>query len=151
MAFTLSSSAFANGGKIPGKYTCEGQNAVPPLAWRGVPEGTACFTLLVDDPDAPGGTFTHWVLFNIPRDTDHLDEGAFRPSGSVPGKTSFGKSVWGGPCPPPGPAHHYNFALYALDKTLDLKEGASKQQVLAAMQGHVLGETRLTGLFQRGV
>ena len=153
MALVVSSSAFQEGGEIPTKYTCEGQDVSPALTWSEPPAETRSFTLIVDDPDAPVGVFTHWVLFNLPVDSRELPEAmptqAQLPDGSLQGKNDFGKIGYGGPCPPPGRPHRYQFTLYALDQTLDLKAGASKKQVLDAMQGHILAQGRLTGTYQR--
>lgn len=153
MALTVSSSAFQEGDKIPAKYTCEGQDVSPPLAWSEPPAGTRSLALIVDDPDAPGGVFTHWLLFNIPPDSRELPEAvptqAELASGALQGKTDFGRTGYGGPCPPPGRPHRYQFTLYALDQPLDLEGGASKKQLLSAMQGHILAQGQLTGTYQR--
>ena len=153
MTLAVSSSAFQEGGEIPTKYTCEGQDVSPVLTWSEPPAGTQSFVLIVDDPDAPVGVFTHWVLFNLPADSRGLPEAVPTqnqlPDGSLQGKNDFGKIGYGGPCPPPGRPHRYQFTLYALDQTLDLKAGASKKQVLDAMQGHILAQGRLTGTYQR--
>lgn len=153
MALVVSSSAFQEGGEIPTKHTCEGQDVSPAITWGELPEGTQSLALIVDDPDAPVGVFTHWVLFNLPADSRGLPEAmptqAQLPDGSLSGKNDFGKIGYGGPCPPPGRPHRYQFTLYALDQTLDLKAGASKKQVLDAMQGHILAQGRLTGTYQR--
>ncbi len=153
MALTVSSSAFQEGGEIPTKYTCEGQDVSPALIWGEPPAGTKSFALIVDDPDAPVGVFTHWVLFNLPADSSSLPEAVPAqnqlPDGSLQGKSDFGKIGYGGPCPPPGNPHRYQFTLYALDQILNLEAGASKKQVLEAMQGHVLAQGRLIGTYQR--
>lgn len=153
MVLSVLSSAFQAGDTVPARYTCEGQDLSPPLAWSEPPAGTRSFVLIVDDPDAPGGVFTHWVLFNIPPETRQLPEGmsaqAKLPSGALQGNNDFGKTGYGGPCPPPGRAHRYQFTLYALDKVLDLPARASKNQVLDAVQGHILGQGQLTGIYQR--
>jgi len=153
MALTVSSSAFKEGDRIPAKYTCQGQDVSPPLAWSEPPAGTQSVALIVDDPDAPGGVFTHWVLFNIPPDSRELPEAvptqAELASGALQGKTDFGRTGYGGPCPPPGRPHRYQFTLYALDQTLDLKGGASKKQLLSAMEGHILAQGQFTGTYQR--
>lgn len=148
----ISSVSFRDSDKIPVKYTCDGQNISPPLAWKGVSRDTRELALIVDDPDARG-TFTHWVLFKIPPSVNNLPEAVPAqeqlPSGALHGKNGAGRSSYTGPCPPPGPVHHYNFTLYALDKALDLAAGSSKQQVLDAMQGHVLATAKLIGIYQR--
>lgn len=149
----LSSSAFADGATIPDKFTCKGENVSPPLKWDGVPKGTESLTLIMDDPDAPIKDFTHWVIFNLPADARELTEAVPKdeslPSGALQGQNGLMQLGYFGPCPPPGKPHHYGFALYALDKKLDLAAGASKQQVLEAMQGHILGRGQLTGIYQR--
>ena len=140
MSLQLTSDAFTNGQSIPVKYSCRGNNISPALAWNEPPAGTKSFALIVDDPDAPGGTWVHWVLFNIPADTRSLQENL--PAGgnamSV-GKNSSGNTHYDGPCPPSG-THRYFFKLYALDATLSLTPGATKAQVLQAMQGHILAQ-----------
>ena len=153
MALTVSSLAFSNGDRIPAKFTCQGQDVSPPLAWGNPPAGTRSFALIVDDPDAPAGIFTHWVLFNIPADSRTLPEAvpaqAELSGGARQGKNDSGRTGYYGPCPPPGGQHRYQFTLYALDKMLDLAAGASKKQLLSAMQGHILAQGRLTGTYQR--
>ena len=153
MVLEVSSPAFQEGDRIPAKYTCEGQDVSPLLAWSEPPVGTQSFALIVDDPDAPGGVFTHWVLFNIPSDSRELPEAvptrAQLPSGALQGENDFGKIGYGGPCPPPGRPHRYQFALYALDQLLDLKAGVSKKQLLDAMRGHILAQGQLTGTYER--
>jgi len=149
----LSSPAFQAGENIPVKYTCDGQNISPPLTWGDGPQGTQSFALIMDDPDAPGGVFTHWLLFNLPADSRELPEGVPHDnelvSGARQGKNSFNEIGYGGPCPPSGPAHHYRFSLYALDKHLELAAGASRQQVLDALTGHILASGLLIGMYQR--
>ena len=153
MELQISSSAFEEGGRIPAKYSCQGEDVLPPLRWDEPPGGTQSFVLIMDDPDAPSNIFTHWVLFNIPSATRQLPEAI--PSttqlsdGSSQGKNDFGEVGYGGPCPPPGRPHQYRFTLYGLDQMLELKAGASKKQVLEAMEGHLLGQGQLTGSFQR--
>jgi len=150
---SLSSTAFQDGEKIPAKYACDGQDVSPPLAWSEPPQGTQAFALIMDDPDAPGRVFTHWVLFNLPADSRQLSEAipaeAQLTNGALQGKNDFRKSGYGGPCPPPGHPHRYQFTLYALDQPLDLEAGASKKQLLSAMQGHILAQVLLTGTYQR--
>ena len=153
MILIVSSSAFQEGGVIPTEYTCEGQDVSPPLAWDEPPAGTQSLVLIVDDPDAPVGVFTHWVLFNIPSNSRDLPEAlptqAQLPSGAQQGKNDFGRLGYGGPCPPPGRPHRYRFTVYALDQPLELTAGALKKQVLDAMQGHILAQGQLTGTYQR--
>ena len=153
MALSLSSTAFKEGDQIPVKYTCDGQDISPPLVWGEPPPGTQAFVLIVEDLDAPGGVFTHWVLFNLPADSRQLPEGISAQqqleNGALQGKNDFGEIGYGSPCPPPGPAHRYRFTLYALDKPLDLKPGASKKQVLDAMKENILAQGELTGTYRR--
>jgi Raf kinase inhibitor-like YbhB/YbcL family protein len=153
MKIPLSSTAFKDGEEIPAKYTCEGQDISPPLEWGEPPSGTQAFALIMDDPDAPMGVFTHWVIFNIAPDSRQLVEAipaqGQLPDGAWQGKNGFGRTGYGGPCPPAGPQHHYQFTLYALDQPLDLKAGTPKEQLLSAMQGHVLAQGQLTGTCQR--
>jgi Raf kinase inhibitor-like YbhB/YbcL family protein len=153
MALTVLSSAFQEGGEIPARYTCEGQDVSPALTWDEPPAGTQSFALIMDDPDAPGGVFTHWVLFNLPADSRDLSEAVPTqpqlPDGSLQGKNDFGRIGYGGPCPPSGRPHRYQFTIYVLDQTLDLEAGTSKKQIIDAMQGHILVQGRLTGTYQR--
>ncbi|MBI2349882.1 MAG: YbhB/YbcL family Raf kinase inhibitor-like protein [Deltaproteobacteria bacterium] len=136
----LKSSAFNNGGEIARKYTCDGTDLSPPLRWENPPAGTRVFVLIADDPDAPVGTWVHWVLYDIPATTTELAEGTpiteNLPGGARQGINDFRKVGYGGPCPPPGPAHRYFFKLYALDKETNLKPRATKQQLLDAIKGH---------------
>lgn len=146
----LESPAFAQGADIPKRYTCDGENISPPLHWRSTPPQTQSFALIMDDPDAPGGTFTHWVLFNIPASQTGLPEAQKPGTLGTSGTNSFGRLGYGGPCPPPGNAHRYFFTLYALDLTsLNLSEGAKRSDVEQAMQGHVLGQGQWMGKYQR--
>lgn len=145
----LTSTAFKDGQPIPRDYTCDGRNVSPPLAWKGAPANTAGFVLIVDDPDAPSGVWTHWVLFNLPRDTSNLDENATSLSNAVQGVNDFKKTGYGGPCPPSGKAHRYFFKLYALDTTLNLPAGAARKDVEAAMTKHILAQGQLMGTYQR--
>jgi Raf kinase inhibitor-like YbhB/YbcL family protein len=148
----LSSSAFKNGAAIPPRWTCSGLNQSPPLQWTGIPHGSRSLALIVEDPDAPMGTFTHWVAYNISPARSGLPEGV--PASETPGYAEEGingRSELGytGPCPPPGKPHHYHFRLFALDEELSLKSGATAEQLGAAMKGHILGSTELIGIFQR--
>ena len=147
----LASAAFQDGGTIPIEYTCDGQDISPPLEWDWGPGGTRSFVLIVDDPDAPGGAFTHWIFFDIPAhivglEADVPDTAEF-DNGARQGENDFGSIGYRGPCPPPGDPHHYYFTLYALDTTLELEAGATKAQLLDAMQGHVLAQAELIGLY----
>lgn len=152
MDITITSTAFEEGGMIPKKYTCDGEDVSPPLAWTGIPEGTRTLALISDDPDAPMGTWVHWVLFNIPPDTKGLPEAVppdeMLENGARHGITDFRRIGYGGPCPPAG-THRYFFKLYALDTGLDLKAGSSKKQLMEAMEGHVLAEGQLMGRYSR--
>jgi Raf kinase inhibitor-like YbhB/YbcL family protein len=153
MTMQLTSPAFKEGDTVPAKYTADGADKSPELRWAGAPDNTKSFALVCEDPDAPSGTWTHWVLFNIPADKTSLAEGVATdkelPDGSRQGKNDFGKIGYGGPSPPKGKPHHYHFKLYALDTKLDLPAGATRKQVLDAIKGHVLAEGRLTGLYGR--
>lgn len=153
MVLPVSSPAFQAGDRIPAKYTCQGQDVSLPLEWGQPPAGTESLALIMDDPDAPGGVFTHWVLFSIPSHSRELPEAVLAqaqlPNGALQGNNDFGKIGYGGPCPPPGQPHRYRFTLYALDQPLELEAGVSKKQLLAAMEGHILAQGRLTGLYQR--
>lgn len=155
MSFKLMSSAFTEGGSIPTRYTCSGEDTSPPLAWSGAPDGTRSFALIVDDPDAPDPaapkmTYVHWVAYNIPAATSQLAEGAGKgamPAGSAEGFNDWKKPEYGGPCPPIG-RHRYFFKLSALDTTLTLTR-PTKADLEAAMKGHVLGTTQLMGTYQK--
>ena len=152
MAMKISSTAFENGGNIPVKYTCDGEDVSPPLSWEGVPQEAVSLALICDDPDAPMGTWVHWVLFNIPPDVKGLPENIppqpTLDNGAVHGINDFRNYGYGGPCPPGG-THRYFFKLYALDTKLDLKPGATKAQLLDAMEGHVLAQGELMGKYSR--
>src|SRR5262245_19949204 len=149
----LSSTAFEDGRPIPTKYTGDGPDVSPPLAWTDPPAGTRSFALVCDDPDAPRGTWTHWVAFNLPASARSLGEGTPRdatlPDGTVQGKNDFGKLGYGGPAPPPGKPHRYFFKLYALDASLGLGPGATREQLLGALKGHTLAEAQLMGTYGR--
>jgi len=148
----LNSPAFVDGQPIPKRYSCEGENISPPLSWDSVPEGTHSLALIVEDPDAPSGTFLHWLLYNVPAEVhqlpEHVPTAKTLAQGAFQGLNDFNHLGYGGPCPPEGPPHHYFFRLYALDNQLELKPGASRAQVTAAMKGHTLGTTELIGTFQ---
>ena len=150
----LTSTAFLEGTTIPKVNTGDGKDISPPLRWSGAPANTQTFALICDDPDAPRKEpWVHWVLFHLPADARELPEAVpdsdTLAGGGKQGKNDFGKIGYGGPCPPAGPAHRYRFSLYALDTRLNLGSGATKQQALDAMQGHVLGQAQLTGSYQR--
>jgi len=151
--FSLTSPAFGDHERIPDKYTCEGADISPPLHWEGYPEETVSFVLIVEDPDAPAGTFTHWVMYNIPADVNELEEDVPKveklPSGALQGVNDFNQVGYGGPCPPPGKPHRYVFKMYALDTVLDLVPGVGREEVLKAMSGHVLAEATLIGIYSR--
>jgi Raf kinase inhibitor-like YbhB/YbcL family protein len=153
MAFAMSSMSFPQGGDIPRKFTCDGADVSPELSWTEPPAGTQSFALIADDPDAPGGTWTHWVLFDLPPTTRNLPEGVSKidelPGGARQGRNDFRKIGYNGPCPPPGKPHRYFFKLYALDRKLDLKPAISKPEVEQAMQGHTLGKAEYVGKYQR--
>jgi Raf kinase inhibitor-like YbhB/YbcL family protein len=152
MAFEITSSVFSEGEMIPTRYTCDGPDVSPDLTWSGVPEATKSMALICDDPDAPMGTWVHWVLFNIPADTSGLpgeiSSDATLESGARHGTNDFGRLGYGGPCPPGG-AHRYFFTLYALDTELDLESGITKAQLLEAIKGHILAEAQLMGKYKR--
>ncbi len=148
----LASTAFKEGDAIPKQYGCKGADISPPLRWSGIPEKTKTFALIVDDPDAPMGTWVHWVIFNIPASVTGLPENVpaeeSLPDGALQGKNDFKSFGYGGPCPPGG-THRYFFKLYALDTTLQLKAGCTKAELLKAMAGHILAEAQLMGRYSR--
>jgi Raf kinase inhibitor-like YbhB/YbcL family protein len=149
MAFVLSSPAFVAGGDIPRLFTCDGEDIPPHLVWSGAPKDVGSFALIMDDPDAPNGTFTHWVLFDIPADRTELPSGKTSDAIGVSGRNSRGQSGYMGPCPPSG-THRYFFRLFALDvKTLGLSSGASRQQVEHAATAHTTGTAELMGRYSR--
>lgn len=153
MALEIKSPVFKEGGSIPPQYTCKGSDISPPLSWSGVPKGTKSMALICDDPDAPGMTWVHWVVYNISPDKSGLKENLAKsgtlPDGTLQGITDFHKVGYGGPCPPPGGHHRYYFKLYALDKKLELKAGATKDILLKSMDGYILEEAQLMGKFKR--
>jgi Raf kinase inhibitor-like YbhB/YbcL family protein len=146
---TLTSPSFAEGGPISVGNTCDGSDLSPQLEWINPPQGTRSFALIVDDPDAPSGLFTHWVIFDIPAAAGNLAEG--QQGLGMAGRNDFQKVGYNGPCPPPRHGkHRYNFTLFALDvESLNLSAGATRQEVENAMQGHILHQTQLTGLYER--
>jgi len=153
MTLKLTSTAFEEGGMIPAKYTCDGENVSPPLAWSGVPETARTLALVADDPDAPRGTWVHWVVYRIPAAEKGLPENVpareTLDGGARQGTNDFKKTAYGGPCPPSG-THRYFFKLYALDAELNLPPGVSKEELLKAAEGHVVAEGQLMGRYQRG-
>jgi len=142
----LTSPAFANGGDIPSQFTCDAEDISPALSWTGAPAGTKSLALIMDDPDAGNTGWVHWVVFNMPPTLERIEEGK-EPEG-VAGNNSWGRGGWGGPCPPTG-THRYFFKLYVLDTMLDIPEGASKSDILAAMEGHTLAQVELMGKYKR--
>lgn len=150
MALRLTTTAFL-GADIPKKFTCDGQDVSPALAWNDPPTGTETFALIVDDPDAPGGTWVHWVIFDLPGDARELREGMPKdrelPTGARQGRNDFGKIGYNGPCPPKGTVHRYFFKLYALNSKMNLKPGVSKGELERAMKGHTLAQAELIGKF----
>ena len=153
MTFDLTSPAFQEGETIPKKYTCEGPDVSPPLHWSVPPAGTHSYVVIADDPDAPVGTWVHWVIYDLPLDLRGLPEGVPAKErvldGALQGLNDFKRVGYGGPCPPPGKPHRYFFKLYALDTVLDLKPRETKVRVLQACKGHILGEAQLMGRFGR--
>jgi Raf kinase inhibitor-like YbhB/YbcL family protein len=155
MPMTLSTSAFSAGKPIPKKYTCDDEDISPELRFENIPAGTKSITLIMDDPDAPHGTWVHWVLYDLPANTKELQEGYPKDevfsNGAKQGMTDFRRVGYGGPCPPPGKPHRYFFKLYALDTKLNLPPKATKQEVEAKMKGHILAQAELMGTYGRGV
>ena len=153
MSFTISSPSFSNGGDIAKKFTCDAADLSPQLTWTEPPAATKTFALLVDDPDAPVGNWNHWTMWNLPPNLRGLPEGvnkeASLPDGSMQGRNDFRKTGYNGPCPPPGKPHRYFFKLYALDAKLDLKAGAGKKELEAAMKGHILAQAEWMGKYGR--
>ncbi len=152
MAFEMTSSAFPSGQAIPAQYTCDGEDISPPLSWNAPPSGTKTFALISDDPDAPSGRWVHWVVYNLPASVRQLDEAfptdAELPDGTKQGTTDFGRTGYGGPCPPSG-THRYFFKLYALERSLPLGLDATAHEVEEAMAGHILAQTQLMGTYRR--
>jgi Raf kinase inhibitor-like YbhB/YbcL family protein len=150
MPFQLLSSSFAEGGWIPELHSCKGADLSPPLEWSGEPAETRSFALVVEDPDAPSGVFCHWLLYDIPRALHNLVQGLKPAAMGSSGNNDFGRRGYRGPCPPKGSAHRYYFRLYALDlSTLGLRPGVVREELLDAMNGHILAETQCMGRFQR--
>ena len=153
MKIQITSTAFKHGEPIPGKYSCSGADVSPPLAIQNVPKEAKSLVLILDDPDAPSGSWIHWILYGIPAQTTVIPEGtaakATAPVTALLGKNSWGKTEWGGPCPPPGGKHRYYFRLYAVDAELSLPRGASKPDLMRAIDGHILAQGELMGTFLR--
>ena len=155
VTFALTSSAFEDGETIPAEHTCEGADTSPPLRWQGAPDGVSTYALVVDDPDAPRGTFVHWVLYEVPGHFSELPAdvgGAQRLENlgeAAQGENDFGTIGWRGPCPPPGRPHRYVFRLYALDARLGLDPGVARVELDRVMKDHVVGVAELTGTFGR--
>ena len=149
----LTSTAFAEGAAIPAQHTCDAKNVSPPLKWSGVPAGAKSLVVIVDDPDAPSGTWVHWVLYDLAATTTELPEDVAKSQyvagGARQGLNDFRHLGYGGPCPPPGKAHRYFFKLYALDTMLELKPGLTKKDIEAAMEKHLLAQGQLMGTYQR--
>ena len=149
--FTITSDAFETGAKVPILHSCDGKDISPPLTWMGAPDGTRAFAMIMDDPDAPGGTWVHWVIYNIPAEISSLPMGVptdgTLKNGAMQGSNSWNRTGYGGPCPPSG-SHRYYFKLYALSDYLDLGPGVSKKEMIKAMEGKVLGQTELMGKFR---
>ena len=152
-AMELSSPAISEGSTVPDQYTCKGADTSPPLNWSDVPQGAKTLTLIVEDPDAPGGTFVHWVVYNLPPDSEGLPAGVPRNpvlrEGGNQGVNDFGKVGYNGPCPPPGGPHHYRFRLYALDKRLEVGNRPKASDVEDSINGHVKATAQTVGLFSR--
>lgn len=153
MKIEITSSAFVEGKPIPAKYTCDDRDSSPPLEWKNIPPVAKSLALIADDPDAPVGTWVHWVLYDLPPTTtqlpENLDKSQYVLGGTKQGINDFRRLGYGGPCPPSGKPHRYFFKLYALDKMLNLNPGLTKKDVLKAMEGHVLAEGQLMGTYQR--
>lgn len=152
-AMQVLSKVISPGAEFPKRNTCQGEDSSPPLAWSGAPATTRSFALILDDPDAPSGTFTHWIAWNIPAAAHELPENmpkaAQTADGGSQGRNDFGKTGYGGPCPPPGKAHRYYFRVFALDTTLSLKPGAGRAELERAMEGHILARGELMARFAR--
>jgi Raf kinase inhibitor-like YbhB/YbcL family protein len=150
----LTTSAFAHGDDIPRQFTCDGADRSPALAWTAPPDGTRAFALIADDPDAPRGTWVHWVLYNLPAEARELPEGVppdrELPNGARQGRNDFHRVGYGGPCPPPGAPHRYYFRLFALDSSLALTAGATRTELDRAMERHILARAEVMGRYRRG-
>ena len=153
MNLAVTTGAFPAGGAIPKSFTCDGGDTSPGLEWSGAPAGVQSFALIVDDPDAPAGTWTHWIAWNIPAQSTALPDGVPKNEtlgdGTRQGRNDFQRIGYGGPCPPQGKPHRYFFRLYALDRKLELKAGAGRSELERAMKGHVLAQGEITGKYGR--
>ncbi len=153
MSFALKSTAFRAGGEIPARYTCSGADVSPSLSWSGTPSGARSFALIVDDPDAPGGTWVHWLMWNLPASLFAVPEGMPAQwglrNGICQGRNDFGRVGYGGPCPPPGKRHRYYFRLHALDAMLNLPAGSGRRELERAMTQHILERAEWMGTFRR--
>ncbi len=154
LGLKLQSTAFKEGGRVPDKHTCNGDNVSPELSWNKAEKGIESWALIVEDPDASRGVFTHWVIYNIPANVTRLAEGVATKekleNGALQCENDALKKGYTGPCPPPGPMHHYNFNLYGIDTMLKLPGGATKQQVLDSMRGHIVAQGKLSAVYQSG-
>ena len=152
MEISLKSTSFKDGEMIPTRYTCDGEDISPELAWESIPEGCQTLAIICDDPDAPMGTWVHWIIYNIPADLTGLEEGIppddTLPSGAKQGNNGWNRIGYGGSCPPGG-THRYFFKIYALDTELDFESGATKSQLINAMEGHILAQGQLMGRYSR--
>lgn len=152
MPIELTSDVFSEGGVIPSEFTCDGEDISPPLSWNNLPEGTKSIAIIADDPDAPAGTWVHWVIYNIPADKQGLQQDfptdEKLQDGTTQGKNDFGRTGYGGPCPPGG-THRYYFRIYALDSSPELKPGLTKKELLENIKGHVIDEGELMGTYSR--
>ena len=149
----ISTTSFPAEGTIPKKYTCDAEDVSPALTWSGAPAAAKAFALIADDPDAPVGTWTHWLIWNVPANVHHFTEGVAKtpqlPDGSRQGQNDFKKVGYNGPCPPPGKPHRYYFKLFALDAPLEVKAGATRKELESAMKGHVVAEAQFMGRYGR--
>lgn len=149
-SFTMTTSSFLDEGMLPVVYTCDGKDVPPAFEWTGIPAKTQTFAMIMSDPDAPGGTFYHWIVFNIPAKTTKLEEASQTiPAGALAGTNNFGKKQYNGPCPPKGTAHTYYFTIYALDNKLSLPAGAAGEEVIKSMDTHILGTAKVTAVYSR--
>lgn len=148
---SIKSNAFLDKMAMPTLYTCDGQNVSPQLSWADAPPKTATFALVMSDIDAPNGVFYHWLLFNIPKNTLAIEQGAPAPAGAIAGKNNFDKDTYSGPCPPKGNAHTYTFTLYALDSKLEIPKDSDGKTIIDAIQKHLVAEATLTGVYSRWI